>query len=213
MGTFRATGAGVRGAVHAALAATPAPAVLHVDSASIYRNEEDIAAALDGTPRSRVFLTSKLSPYETRSEEAASEAAEGILRRLRVTQLDLLLVHWPGVAKADAKSPANAAARAGAWRVLERLHGEGRVRCLGVSNYTEAHLRELWAHCRVKPVVNQGACVRPECAAIRSLTPRGQWSVIRRCSSASCASFAQPEASPWWPTPRWARARCCSTRP
>ena len=160
MGTFRATGAGVRAAVHAALAATLPPAVLHIDSASIYRNEEEISAALEAVPRSRVFLTSKLSPYETRSEEAAREAAESILKRLRVAQLDLLLIHWPGVAKADAKSPANAAARAGAWRVLEALHDEGRVRCLGVSNYTEAHLRELLAACRVKPVVNQGATAR-----------------------------------------------------
>ena len=197
MGTFRATGAGVRGAVHAALAASPA-ATVHIDSASIYRNEEDIAAALDGTPRSRVFLTSKLSPYETRSEEAALEAAEGILKRLRVSQLDLLLIHWPGVAKAAAASPANAVARAAAWRVLERLHRDGRVRSLGVSNYTEAHLRELLAQCSVKPVVNQGAArsLRSNPKLLADLAAAAQWSAIRRCSSARCERSAPSTALP-----------------
>ena len=197
MGTFRATGAGVRGAVQAALAASPA-ATVHIDSASIYRNEEDIAAALDGTPRSRVFLTSKLSPYETRSEEAALEAAEGILKRLRVSQLDLLLIHWPGVAKAAAASPANAVARAAAWRVLERLHRDGRVRSLGVSNYTEAHLRELLAQCSVRPVVNQGAArsLRSNPKLLADLAAAAQWSATRRCSSARCERSAPSTALP-----------------
>ena len=124
--------------------------------ASIYKNEADIAAALQGVPRSRIFLTSKISPYE-HGLEAAKDATEGILKRLGVAQLDCLLVHWPGVAKAGASSPANSAARRDTWRALEALHAEGKARALGVSNYTAAHLAELLAHATVRPVVNQGA--------------------------------------------------------
>ncbi len=172
VGTFRSQGSAVRAAVAAALAATPPSGVLHIDTASIYKNEADIALALAGVPRSRVFLTSKLSPYE-QGYAAALAATDGILSRLGVSALDMLLIHWPGVSKAAAASPANAAARAETWRALEALHAAGRVRALGVSNYTEAHLAQLLAHAAVKPVVNQVEChpalqqrpLRAACAA------------------------------------------------
>jgi diketogulonate reductase-like aldo/keto reductase len=171
----------VRAAVAAALAATPPSGVLHIDTAcatgclrdacwlvmraycpasaqaSIYKNEADVAAALAGVPRSRVFLVSKVSPYE-QGYEAATAACEGMLARLGVDYLDCVLVHWPGVAKAGAASPANAAGRAATWRALEAQHAAGKARSLGVSNYTAAHLAELLASCAVRPMLNQVEC-------------------------------------------------------
>lgn len=154
LGTYRCQGAAVRAAVAAALQAVPAGDVLHVDTASAYRNEHDIGAELLGVPRSRLFVTSKVSPQE-QGEAQASTAVHGMLERLGLESLDAVLVHWPGAHKTQPTSPLNAQLRAGTWRALEALHRDGKVRSLGVSNYTVKHLSELLATCSVRPVVNQ----------------------------------------------------------
>jgi diketogulonate reductase-like aldo/keto reductase len=85
------------------------------------QNEADIAAALRdaGIPRSSVFITSKVSPYQQGTAKATAACAD-ILQRLDTDYVDLLLIHWPGVARLDAKSPDNAKLRLETWRV--RLH-------------------------------------------------------------------------------------------
>ncbi len=59
-------------------------------------------------------------------------------------------MHWPGVAKVDAKSPINAQLRKETWRVLEEYHGQGKFKAIGVSNYTVAHLQELLGYAEVR---------------------------------------------------------------
>jgi len=125
-----------------------------VDTASAYRNEQDLGAELLGVPRTRLFITSKVSPQE-QGEAQATAAVHGMLERLSLDYLDAVLVHWPGAHKTQPTSPLNAQLRAGTWRALEALHRAGKVRSLGVSNYTSAHLAELLATCSVRPVVNQ----------------------------------------------------------
>ncbi len=69
--------------------------------------------------------------------------------------IDLMLVHWPGVAKTPADSPVNAAARRQTWRVLEDFQRRGLVRAIGVSNFEVRHLEELLGYAEVAPAVNQ----------------------------------------------------------
>lgn len=123
---------------------------------AIYKNEKDIAAAIaaSGIPREQIILTSKVSPYE-QGEAKAREACEGILERLATRYVDLVLVHWPGVAKTPLTSPVNAQLRKETWRVLESYQRQGRFRAIGVSNYTVDHLRELLSYAEVRPAVNQ----------------------------------------------------------
>lgn len=117
----------------------------HLDTAALYRNEHDVATALDasGAARGDVFVTTKLWNDEqgydsTLRAFARSEAALGRGR------IDLYLLHWPVPGK-----------RLESWRALERLFEEGRVRAIGVSNFMPQHLDELLAHCAIKPMVNQ----------------------------------------------------------
>ncbi len=58
-------------------------------------------------------------------------------------------MHWPGVAKLDARSPLNAQLRRETWQVLEAYQRQGRFRAIGVSNYTVEHLRELLEYAQV----------------------------------------------------------------
>jgi hypothetical protein len=82
------------------------------------QNEADIAAVLRdaGIPRSSVFITSKVSPYQQGTDKASTACAD-ILARLGTDYVDLMLIHWPGVARLDAQSPDNAKLRLETWRV------------------------------------------------------------------------------------------------
>ncbi|KAI8477485.1 MAG: NADP-dependent oxidoreductase domain-containing protein [Monoraphidium minutum] len=171
LGTFKTGGAELRAAVNAALAC----GIRHIDTAAIYKNEDEIAKALwdeARVPRSSVFITSKISPYQMGAGKAR-QAAEEIMQRLRVDCVDLLLIHWPGASGVAATSPRNAELRLETWRVLEDLHAEGKARAIGVSNFEATHLRQLLAAARVRPAANQfevhprrpAAALRALCAA------------------------------------------------
>ncbi|HEY9843260.1 MAG: aldo/keto reductase [Candidatus Sericytochromatia bacterium] len=116
-----------------------------IDTAALYGNEEDVGAALKaaGLPREEVFVTTKLW-NEDHGDKQALQACERSLQQLGLDYLDLYLIHWPvhGL-------------RSASWKALEALYREGRVRAIGVSNYTVRHLRELLAACEIAPMVNQ----------------------------------------------------------
>ena len=61
-----------------------------------------------------------------------------------------MLVHWPGAAKQDARSPRNAELRRETWRVLEEYHAARKFLHIGVSNYCVPHLRELLGYCQAR---------------------------------------------------------------
>jgi len=129
-----------------------------IDTASIYRNEADVAAgiAASGVPRNDIFITSKLSPKQ-QGEDAAYEACMGSLKALGTDYLDLYLVHWPGAKGLKPSHPGTQEKRHGTWRALQRLQKEGHVRSIGVSNFMPHHLSALLASpdCTQAPVLNQ----------------------------------------------------------
>ena len=119
----------------------------HVDTAAAYVNEAGVGAALrrSGLAREEVFVTSKLRNGDQGYEEAL-RAYDDTCHRLGVEVLDLYLVHWPNPA---------AGRYVDSWRALERLHAEGRVRAVGVSNFLLPHLDALAAASGLVPAVNQ----------------------------------------------------------
>ncbi|XP_026572163.1 uncharacterized protein LOC113446638 isoform X1 [Pseudonaja textilis] len=157
LGTFRLKG---DEAVQASLDAALANGYRLVDTATVYGNEAAIGQALkDLLPRHHltrkdVFLTSKLSPRD-HGEEAAYQACLRSLQDLDCGYLDLYLIHWPGTQGRPQDDAGNPERRLQSWRALERLYEAGKLRAIGVSNYTVRHLQELLAHCRVKPTVLQ----------------------------------------------------------
>lgn len=142
LGVFRAAkGDETRGAVRAALEA----GYRHLDTAQSYGNELDVGLALreSGVPRRDVFVTTKLR-YDQQGFDATLEALDASLGRLGLDVLDLFLLHWP--------VPGS---RLESWRALERVHAQGRVRAIGVSNFMVHHLEELLARATVVPAVNR----------------------------------------------------------
>lgn len=142
LGVFRAEpGASTRAAVRSALAV----GYRHVDTARVYGNEADVAAAVraSGVPREEVFLTTKLWNSDQGAKRTRAAFDES-LERMGLEYVDLFLLHWPVSGE-----------RLASWSVLEELHAEGRARAIGVSNFMVPHLEELAAHATVLPHVNQ----------------------------------------------------------
>ena len=77
------------------------------------------------------------------------------LTDLRLDYLDLYLIHWPGVQGLKSEDPKNRKFREESWKVLSQLQSEGRVRAIGVSNYTVRHLKEMENYSTVVPQVLQ----------------------------------------------------------
>ena len=70
---------------------------------------------------------------------------------LRTDYLDLALIHWPGVKGVQLNDVKNAEQRKKTYAALESLHLSGLIRCIGVSNYTSRHLKELFDFCTIRP--------------------------------------------------------------
>lgn len=105
-------------------------------------------------PRSEIFVTSKLSPGD-HGHQNAREAFVDTLEDLGLDYLDLYLIHWPACQGIPVSSDLNAVKRRESWKALEALYNEGRVRAIGVSNYTVEHLKQLMEYAEIKPHVNQ----------------------------------------------------------
>ncbi|GAM27432.1 hypothetical protein SAMD00019534_106080 [Acytostelium subglobosum LB1] len=133
---------------------------ISIDTASVYKNEEAIGIVLrelfstGALKREDLFITTKASSSE-QGYDKAMEACANSLKRLGLDYVDLYLVHWPGVAGNQPTDPLNSTTRAETWRAFETLYEQKKCRSIGVSNYTIAHLEELFKQCKVRPMVNQ----------------------------------------------------------
>ncbi|MGC4900559.1 aldo/keto reductase [Micromonospora echinospora] len=121
-----------------------------VDTASYYRNESAVGAALEGSGllRNSFFVTTKIRGYD-QGRERTVRALGHSLRRLRLDHVDLLLIHWP-LPMRDLY--------VATWEELIALRDRGLTRAIGVSNFEPVHIERLVAETGVVPAVNQIQC-------------------------------------------------------
>jgi len=137
-----------------AVAAALAAGYRHIDTARAYGNEASVARALadSGIAREEIYLTTKL-PAEVKSYDGALASFEVTMEALGPDYVDLYLIHapWPWrEAGAD-----YAAGNAEAWRAMVEIQASGRVRSIGVSNFSVSDLEKLLATTDTTPQVNQ----------------------------------------------------------
>ena len=115
-----------------------------IDTAQSYFNEEEVgnAIAKSGIPREEIFLTTKVWVEHYGYENAKKSVMES-MRKLKTDYLDLVLLHQPF---ADAY---------GAYRALEELYDEGKIRAIGISNFYVDRMVDFASFNRIKPMVNQ----------------------------------------------------------
>ena len=119
-----------------------------VDTAAAYDNEREVGEAIrrSEVDRGELFVTTKLW-FSDYGYEEALVGFEGCLRRLGLEYLDLFLLHQP--------VPTDFDATVSAYKAMETVLSEGRVRAIGVSNFGEHHLDNLMQRTEVVPAVNQ----------------------------------------------------------
>eukprot|EP00835_Amoeboradix_gromovi_P003832 NODE_269_length_12236_cov_0.516932.p6 type:complete len:321 gc:universal NODE_269_length_12236_cov_0.516932:157-1119(+) len=130
-----------------------------IDTATVYKNEEQVGQALKdlGTPRNNIFITSKLSPYD-QGYDNCIKAVELSLNKLQLNVIDLYLIHWPGASKIEPSSEKNFKLRNESYKALEQSVNDKKLRYIGISNYTKAHLVQLLESCDIKPYLIQNEC-------------------------------------------------------
>lgn len=116
----------------------------HIDTAQSYFNEEEVGNAIkkSGIPREELFITTKVWIEHYGYEECRKSVIES-MRKLQLDYIDLVLLHQPF---ADYN---------GAWRALEEMYAEGKLRAIGVSNFNPDRLVDICSFSRIKPMVNQ----------------------------------------------------------
>ena len=115
-----------------------------IDTAQAYFNEEQVGTAIkkSGIERKNIFLTTKVWIEHYGYEEAKKSVLES-MQKLHTDYLDLCLLHQPF------------SDYYGAWRALEELYDEGKIRAIGVSNFYPDRLVDICSFARIKPMVNQ----------------------------------------------------------
>lgn len=115
-----------------------------IDTAAAYGNEREVSAAIraSGLKREEVFITSKLWVQDYEYDDAL-RAFDRSAKLLGFDTVDLYLLHKPY---------GNYYA---AWRALERIYKEGRIRAIGVTSFSNERLQDLFLHNEVKPALNQ----------------------------------------------------------
>ena len=119
----------------------------HIDTAFRYGNQRGVGQGVrdSGIAREELFITSKLDG-EFQGENRAIAGLDACLQQLQMDYVDLLLIHWPLPQRNDYVST---------WKTFETLVASGKVRSIGVSNFTPAHLDHLLAETTICPATNQ----------------------------------------------------------
>lgn len=115
-----------------------------IDTASSYQNEKAVGDAIrkSGIPREELFITSKAYIQEM-GYEKTKLAFERSLKNLGLDYLDLYLIHMPF------------GDYYGAWRAMEELYEQGKIRAVGICNFLPDRLLDLCKNVRIRPMINQ----------------------------------------------------------
>jgi len=115
-----------------------------IDTAQSYFNEEEVGSAIEksGIPRNEVFLTTKVW-VENYGYEECKKSVKISLKKLKTDYIDLMLLHQPF------------ADYYGAWRALEELYEEGKLRAIGISNFYPDRMVDIASFAKIRPMVNQ----------------------------------------------------------
>ncbi|GAB2501858.1 aldo/keto reductase [Alkalibacterium psychrotolerans] len=126
----------------------------HIDTALAYQNEENVGKAIRefDIAREDVFITSKL-PAERKGYQEALDAFDETITNLGVDYLDLYLIHapwpWNDIGKDCTQGNIDS------WKAMEKLYNDGKIRAIGVSNFSISDLQAILDNCDIVPMANQ----------------------------------------------------------
>lgn len=132
----------------------------HIDTAQAYGNEQGVGKGIRScdVPREQIFVTSKVAAeYKTYEEAAAS--IDRSLANMGLDYIDMMIIHSPQPwDKVNQSEDRYVEGNRAAWRALEDAYKAGKLRAIGVSNFLQEDIENLWDTAEIKPMVNQVLC-------------------------------------------------------
>jgi diketogulonate reductase-like aldo/keto reductase len=128
----------------------------HIDTAAAYQNEGSVGSAIkaSGINREEIFITTKLQSHLKTYDQTFIEF-EASRQRLGVDYIDLYLIHAPWPWSEWRTNPDYSEGNLAAWKAMEKLYREKKIRSIGVSNFEISHLEKILSQVEVLPHVNQ----------------------------------------------------------
>ena len=132
----------------------------HIDTAQAYANERGVGEGIrtSGINREDVFVTTKVAA-EHKDYKSAAEGIDGSLKALGLDYIDLMIIHspqpWVEVNQSNNRYPEG---NLEAWRALTDAYKAGKIRTIGVSNFLQDDIENIWNNAEIKPMVNQVLC-------------------------------------------------------
>ena len=157
LGTWQISNEAVVNAVQAAIKI----GYRHIDTAVGYQNERGVAQGIkeSGIQREQLFITTKI-PAEVKNYEEAKAVITKSLSDLNSAYIDLMLIHAPKPWSEMFQGLPNEYFKENlaVWKAMEEAHQEGKLKSIGVSNFSIKDLNNIFENCKIKPVVNQINC-------------------------------------------------------
>lgn len=116
----------------------------HIDTADFYGNHKEVGNAIKGIDRKKLFITTKVW-YDNLKYDDVLASCDRALKELNTNYIDLYLIHWPNKSIHFKET----------FEALKKLYDDGKVRAIGVSNFTIGHIEEAKKVCNVPISVNQ----------------------------------------------------------
>lgn len=132
----------------------------HIDTAQAYGNEQGVGEGIRscGVPREQIFVTSKVAAEYKTYEEAAT-SIDRSLANMGLDYIDMMIIHSPQPwDKVNQSEDRYVEGNRAAWRALEDAYKAGKLRAIGVSNFLQEDIENLWETAEIKPMVNQVLC-------------------------------------------------------
>lgn len=129
----------------------------HIDTAQAYLNERGVGEGIRtcGLPREEIFITSKVAA-ENKTYDSAAKSIEETLEKTGLEYIDMMIIHcpqpWAEVGKSENRYYRE---NKEVWRALEDAVNAGKVKTIGVSNFSEKDIENILDSCTIKPAVNQ----------------------------------------------------------
>lgn len=132
----------------------------HIDTAQAYGNEQGVGKGIRScdVPREQIFVTSKVAAeYKTYEEAAAS--IDRSLADMGLDYIDMMIIHSPQPwDKVNQSEDRYVEGNRAAWKALEDAYKAGKLHAIGVSNFLQEDIENLWDTAEIKPMVNQVLC-------------------------------------------------------
>ena len=132
----------------------------HIDTAQAYGNERGVGEGIrnSGVSRDKLFVTTKVAA-EHKDYKTAAEGIDESLRKMGLDYIDMMIIHSPQPwVEVNQSEDRYFEGNLEAWRALTDAYQAGKLRAIGVSNFLEVDIDNIWNNAEMKPMVNQVLC-------------------------------------------------------